>query len=50
MGKPNRKLCFRAIAQAILQALAFKHSKPTRPFPQGRGHITGAFEGVRKYL
>jgi hypothetical protein len=30
MGKPNRNRRFRAIAQAILQTLAFKHLKPTR--------------------
>jgi hypothetical protein len=45
--KPNRKLCFRAIAQAILQALAFKHSNPTQPSSRGRGHITGSPVGVR---
>jgi hypothetical protein len=50
MGKPNRNRRFRAIAQAILQALAFKHLKPTQPSPRGRGHITGSFKGVRKYL
>jgi len=44
MGKPNRKRRFRAIAQAILQALAFKHLKPTQPSPRGRGHITGPSE------
>jgi len=48
VGKPNRKRRFRAIAQARLQALAFKHSKPTQPSPRGRGHITGRFEGGRK--
>jgi hypothetical protein len=46
MGKPNRKLCFRATAQALLQARAFKHLNPTRLSPRGRGHITGPPEGV----
>jgi hypothetical protein len=47
MGKPNRNRRSRAMAQALLQALAFKHLNPTRPSPRGRGHTTGPFEGVR---
>lgn len=34
-GKPNRYRRFRAIAQANLQALAFKHLKPTGPLREG---------------
>jgi hypothetical protein len=35
------------MAQALLQALAFKHLNPTQPSPRGRSHITGSPEGVR---
>ncbi|WP_229180043.1 hypothetical protein, partial [Bradyrhizobium ivorense] len=46
MGKPNRKRHFRAIAQAILQALVFKHLKPTSPLREARSR-TGSPEAVR---
>jgi hypothetical protein len=35
MGKPNRNRRFRAIAQAILQSVALKHSKPTSSLRKG---------------
>jgi hypothetical protein len=45
-NEPNRKRHFRAIARPNLQALAFKHLKPSQSFPRGRGHIIGPPEGV----
>jgi hypothetical protein len=55
MGKPNRERRFRTIAQALLQALAFKHlpsNTQTQPSPLREGAVTsrGSPEGIRKYL